>query len=245
MTQSPPAAAAPASPVVNTATETLSDSGRGPPLSSNVCSASSNVGSFTPSIFVLGTGVDDADSTDVANNVVTGFALSAEAMAMNAAMHTYHTTLASIAAMVSAQQPTLMLAQAPATSLPHTTDSTSMEDITAGHSNGSGPGISKTRDISSRQDVSLGQAWHQAEHDTPVRLQVAKAVIRLLEAGGFQQTLLGERFLHVVRRLELLLYSSSPSLLEYADSNTMAARLLVLVRSHRAPQTCEAGPSSA
>lgn len=244
--QTAPAAGEPGSPDAQNADESASHSGHRRAPRSDPCSASSNAGSFDPSISALGAAVDDADSMDLATNTVTGFALPADAMAINTAMHTYHATLASLAAMASTQQPavasteqqTPIPAALPSTSLPHSVETTNLNDILQGDDIVSG------QDASPGQDVPSGQAWHQAEDDVPVRLQVAKAVIRLLEAGGFQQTLLGERFLHVVRRLELLLYSSAPGQAEYADSSTMAARLLALVRLHRAQQTRGSGSSS-
>ncbi|MEW5299295.1 MAG: hypothetical protein WDW36_002325 [Sanguina aurantia] len=85
-------------------------------------------------------------------------------------------------------------------------------------------------------DALPGQLWHQPEGDIAARLQVAKVVIKLLQASGIHQTLLGDCFLRLVRRLELLLYRTAASYDEFVDGATMQQRMLLLLHTHRLRQ---------
>jgi len=77
-----------------------------------------------------------------------------------------------------------------------------------------------------------GARW-QSVADVPLRLECARAIMRLVQQRGLQSAL-GDAALSAVRSVEVALYRSAPSRDAYMDLNTLEARMVSLIRQRAA-----------
>jgi hypothetical protein len=89
------------------------------------------------------------------------------------------------------------------------------------------------------------QRW-QSAGDAQLRLESARAIMRLLRERGMQ-SLLGKKMLPAVRLVEVMLYRTAKTKAAYLDSSTLEARVVAFVR-HRAAVAaagrCSSAPAS-